>query len=70
MPGSLFLGTPWNRLDPPEGSSKGLGSVADQVNFFRIRIRGSCFKNQYPDPGDPKKTEFDRIRPDPDPDPT
>ena len=33
-------------------------SVADPVHFFRIRIRirGSGFKNQDPDPGDPKKT--------------
>ena len=30
--------------------------------FFRIRIRGSGFKNTDPDPGDPKKTGSDRIR--------
>ena len=30
--------------------------------FFRIRIRGSGFKNSDPDPGDPKEAESDRIR--------
>ena len=37
-------------------------SVADPVHFFRIRMRGSGFKNTDPDPEDSKKTGSDRIR--------
>ena len=39
-------------------ATRHLCSVADPVNFFRIRIRGSGFSNTDPDPdpSDPKKT--------------
>ena len=32
-------------------------SVADPVNFFWIRIRGSGLKNTDPDPSDPKRPD-------------
>ena len=45
-------------LDTNTFAKQGMvGSVADPVHFFRIRICESGFINSDPDPGDPKRPD-------------